>query len=316
MIPLKKPSFWAQKNNPIALLLSPFSVVYKLGYDLKEQLSRTYKSKLPVICVGNVTAGGAGKTTLVKWLLKNLPSNYSNPCVLMRGYGGQVKGPYCVSKEDSAVHVGDEAVMLRASVPVIISANRADGAKLAEELGFDLIIMDDGLQNPGLHKDFIILAVDGHYGLGNGQLLPAGPLRQPFKDAEKIADVVIVSEGANAKNIPADHPLRSHLKLGENSPAKDKKYVAFTGIANPKRFFLTLNENGYKVLKHIAFSDHHLYTTNEIDVLKSNAQALGCELITTEKDFVRLTDNQQRGLCYLPIEVEVENFPFHKIENL
>jgi tetraacyldisaccharide 4'-kinase len=253
---------------------------------------------VPVICVGNYHVGGAGKTPTVLALAKLLRDLGETPVVLSRGYGGKLRGPVKVDPErHAAADVGDEPLMLAASLPVVVSRERADGVPLARSLAATVILMDDGFQSPAVAKDTSLIVIDGHRGLGNGQVLPAGPLRAPLRPQIARTDaLIIVGNGTAADTIAVeiaaqDKPvLRAHLAPNETSVAalRGKRVLAFAGIGDPARFFCTLQAAGVDVARSRAFADHHAFSTQEIEGLIAEAKRDALTLVTTEKDMARL----------------------------
>jgi len=289
---LKTPSFWYDTDMPTPFYMNAFSIIYNFFYHIHQKSKPAYKAKIPVICVGNIVAGGSGKTPITRKIYDDIKSLYPNKkiCILSRGYKGKLKGPLIVNPiVHSANDVGDEPLMLSNNAEVIISTNRKKGARLAEKNGFDLIIMDDGLQNPGIYKDISIVVIDGHNGFGNEKLIPAGPLRESLKNGLSRANAFIINgnDSSDIKTkLPKDIPVfQSHIKSKEGSFDNSFEYVAFAGIAHPKSFEQSLNDAGIKYLEFHAFADHHNYTEKNLSLLS------GARLITTEKDYARLPKN-------------------------
>jgi tetraacyldisaccharide 4'-kinase len=249
-----------------------------------------FDAGIPVFCAGNAGVGGAGKTILVRDLLVRLPGK---PFALTRGHGGKLAGPLRV---DPAAHtpadVGDEALLLAATGPTILARDRAAGAKLALAEGATAIVMDDGLQNPGLLKTFSFLVIDGGYGFGNHLVLPAGPLREPVAAAAArcAAAVLIGPDTANAlAALPATLPvLRADLVPACGTPLAGIRVFAFAGIGRPEKFFASARQLGAVMAGEMPFSDHHRYTARDAALLLEQATALNARLVTTEKDFVKL----------------------------
>jgi tetraacyldisaccharide 4'-kinase len=253
---------------------------------------------IPVLCVGNYHVGGAGKTPTVLALAKLLRELGEVPVVLSRGYGGQLRGPIKVDpSRHEAADVGDEPLMLSATLPVVVSRQRADGVPLARSLGATVILMDDGFQSPVVAKDASLIVIDGNRGLGNGRVFPAGPLRAPLRPQLARTDaLVIVGDGTAAGTVAADIAaqgkpvLRAHLAPDEASVAalRGRRVLAFAGIGDPARFFGTLKTSGIDVVRSRAFADHHAFSKTEIDGLIAEAGRDGLTLVTTEKDLARL----------------------------
>jgi len=312
----KTPSFWyrdSASNTPlIERALGPFSKIYQLLYKFDQSMHTSYKASIPVICIGNLVAGGTGKTPTAIAMLQLIESNAlaKKPFFLIRGYGGAESGPLLVDLDvHTAWDVGDEALILAKYAPTVVGGNRAAGAQTAMEEGADLIVMDDGLQNTGIDKDLRLVVINGEMGLGNQKLMPAGPLRQTLEDGYDHAHgFILIGEDEHdvAKILPQDKPLlRAHLQpKTELSIDKDATYLAFAGLGYPEKFFnflrgaLQLN-----VAKTIAFSDHHPYDEDDLNELDTKAKALGAKLITTEKDFMRLPQIKGIHVETLPVEM-------------
>jgi tetraacyldisaccharide 4'-kinase len=262
---------------------------------------------LPVICCGNATAGGAGKTTVALDLGERLKARGLAAHFLLRGYGGRLKGP---ARVDLATHdsraVGDEALLLAAIAPTWVSADRAAGGAAAQAAGAQAIIMDDGLQNPTLEKTLSLLIIDGSYGFGNGRVIPSGPLREPvFAAAARCQAAVLIGEdetGALAQ-LPPDLPvLRARLVPGpEAAVLAGKPVVAFCGIANPRKFFATLQEAGAVLAARHPFADHYPFDDQEIRDILAEAEKLRATPVTTRKDIVRIPPALRPGIQVVSI---------------
>jgi tetraacyldisaccharide 4'-kinase len=281
------PQFW-KKKTAISHALLPFSLLYHAGTLLRSAMSAPEDADVPVICVGNAVAGGAGKTPAALYVAEILRACGKRPFFLTRGYGGSEKGPVLVdAARHTAKEVGDEPLLLARSCPTVVSRNRVQGAAFAAAAGADVIVMDDGFQNPHLHKNFSLLVVDGVYRFGNGRMLPAGPLREPVESALLRADAVMVIDGdLEAGHTPVFHGT---LMTGEQEAMlKDKRVIGFAGIAHPEKFLRTLEKIGCKVVDFLHFPDHHPYTDTELGALVERADAEGATLLTTAKDWVRI----------------------------
>ncbi len=303
-MPFKTPKFWYKPRGILSALLTPVSWLYQIGHFINQKIAPTaYHSKIPVICIGNAIAGGSGKTPTVISLVTLLKENgvFSNPHILTRGYGSDINKPTLV---DTSVHtakdVGDEAILLTKVAPTIISPDRSSGAKLAEENGADIIIMDDGLQNNTLRKDLTFLVIDRQIDFGNGKIIPAGPLRDSLASILDKTDCVIC----------IGRPLQSDKEVFEASikpqsfPDKNKKYIAFAGIGLPEKFKNTLLDLNTNLIGWYPFPDHHPFTSKDIELLKKEAQEKEAMLITTEKDYVRLDYEIRADIETLPISLE------------
>lgn len=310
-----QPKFWKVKSL-LAFLLLPFALLYWLVSVVRSVVTKKYHAKIPVICVGNVTVGGAGKTPVVLAITELLVAKGKKVAIASRGYKGDIKIPTQVDKARHTVNsVGDEPLMLAKIAPTYISAKRPLAIKMAEKNRADVVIMDDGLQNYTVAKDISFLVIDGKYGLGNGFIMPAGPLREGIASGISKVDAVIVV-GSDDTGI-LKHPALSFkaappiiiasLKPHGKLPDKNKKYLAFAGIGNPDKFFATLEENGYNVAERIVFADHYTYTNSDINNLIHKAEEIGAELITTEKDEVRLSLIDRKKIQVLPVRIEWEN---------
>jgi tetraacyldisaccharide 4'-kinase len=256
-----------------------------------------FKSSVPVVCVGNFVVGGAGKTPIALALAKIARSCGLQPGFLTRGYGGLERGPLVVDLESPfPERVGDEALLLAAAAPTVVAHDRPAGAALLTASGVDFIIMDDGFQNPSLAKDLVFVAVDSEVGVGNRMVLPAGPMRAPFKVQLRQADaLVIVGDGAAADPLVRAAAragrtiLRARLKPMRVRGWRKNPILAYAGIGRPEKFFSSLADIKAPVAKTMAFADHHRYTEVEAERLIAHADAAGLRLVTTEKDFARLT---------------------------
>lgn len=303
-MPFKTPDFWGQKNSIWGYILSPLSCLYLAAHRVNTQYRESYISTLPVICIGNIVAGGSGKTPAVIALVDLLKKEhiFCNIHILTRGYGGTLKGPTSLSLSgQSPRETGDEARLLAQHAHVILSADRPAGAKLAELAGADLLIMDDGLQNPSLSKTLSFLMMDDSFGLGNGRLIPAGPLREPVTDALNKTDAIILI----GTNMPfkTDKPVfNAHIKPGRILEPQTP-YIAFAGMGRPDKFLKTLQDMKINLIDFYAFADHHPYSEKEIQKLKESARMSGATLITTEKDMARLSSDLAEDIETLPISL-------------
>ncbi|MFT8243013.1 tetraacyldisaccharide 4'-kinase [Roseomonas sp. BN140053] len=291
---MRAPDFWSGDGGGLLpFLLSPVAALYASA--TARRVARPgWQSPVPVICCGNVTAGGAGKTTLALDLGRRLASRGVEVHFLSRGYGGKLKGPLRVdpAQHDSRA-VGDEALLLAAERPAWISADRAAGARAAIEAGAQAIVLDDGLQNPTLQKDLALLAIDGSYGFGNGWVIPSGPLREPVENAARRARAAVLigedATGALARLPPGLPVLRARLVPGpEAALLAGQPVFAFCGIGNPRKFFSSLQEAGAVIAGRSAFADHYPYDAGDLRDLLAQAEALRALPVTTRKDFVRL----------------------------
>lgn len=307
---MRAPEFWTRGDflsQLLVALLTPIGWLYSWTVRYRAGHTIPYRAAAKVVCVGNLTAGGTGKTPVALAIAKALIARGARLVFLTRGYGGRITGPAFVAADDRAVHVGDEPLLLASVAPVIVSADRAAGAKLAEESGFDTIIMDDGHQNFSLTKDLSLIVVDAETGFGNGRVLPAGPLRESVRQGLARADAVIVNgKGAPTLGGFAGPVLKSHLVQDDSMLHAGAPVVAFAGIGRPSKFFDALAAQGVAVAEQRPYGDHHIYTQAEMARLKARARALGAILVTTEKDFVRLTPAEREGIVAVPVQTQFD----------
>jgi tetraacyldisaccharide 4'-kinase len=294
---MREPDWWWLPGGKSLLLLSPIAAMY--GAVAWWRMRATGKSAgVPVICLGNLTVGGAGKTPAALAVAHALLAEHVRPFFLSRGYGGRRAGPLRVSAAtDRAVDVGDEPLLLARLAPTIVARDRLAGAKFARSCGASVVVMDDGFQNPSLAKDLAILLIDGTRGIGNGRIIPAGPLRAPLKTQIAHAQaLIIVGPPAGAAAV-ADVARRYGIAIyhGRLEPdannltaLRRRKVLAFAGIGNPDKFFATLREAAIEVAERASFPDHHCYSAADAQALIARAEAQNLMLITTEKDRVRL----------------------------
>ncbi|HEY8964495.1 MAG TPA: tetraacyldisaccharide 4'-kinase [Alphaproteobacteria bacterium] len=286
---VRQPHFWSVKHHPFSVMLTPISWLWTGVSALRAQMIKPYTSSVAVICIGNITAGGTGKTPTAITIAQALQGK--KVAFLTRGYGGKQKRPLLIQNATDAAQYGDEAILLSRHAPTIVSKNRVAGLKIAEQQGFDVVIADDGFQNPSFAKTKSILVIDGAIGLGNGSVIPAGPLRESAKKAAARADAILIV-GNDATYVAAYFPhkpvWRGDFKVAANAPDITQPYVAFAGIGRPEKFFNTLGDHGYMLAETVSFPDHHVYSDADIKRLQRLAQRHQAQLITTEKDRVKL----------------------------
>ena len=298
---MRDPAFWWADHSPAATLLAPVGALYG-AIAARRMVRPGRKAPVPVICVGNFTLGGAGKTPTSIALARLLLESGYCPFFLSRGYGGRVAGPVQVEHQ-RAIEVGDEPLLLRRVAPTIVAHDRPAGAQAAAKAGADAIVMDDGLQNPSVEKDLAIAVIDGRRGIGNGRIFPAGPLRAPLEaQLDHIDAVLVVGSVGRAAERVIDVAQRRGLPVlhGELRPAPHavaalagKPVLAFAGIADPEKFFATLEAHGIPTVIRKPFPDHHRYAVNEMAALVACAQRESLTLVTTEKDMVRLREEPE-----------------------
>ncbi len=306
---MRPPDFWSRppsRPGLMARLLSPLGFVY--GRIVRSRLRRApaYRPAAPVICIGNLTLGGAGKTPVAIAILQRLTAMRASPVALSRGYGGAAAGPLQVEPDHLASEVGDEPLLLARHAPAIIAKDRAAGARAAMEAGAGVIVMDDGFQNPALPKDLSIAVIDSETGFGNGRVFPAGPLRESAADGLARADAVILM---GRGSFDPGHPvtLRAQLRAPMAAAFDDRRVVAFAGIGRPEKFFQSLQRAGADIIAVFSYPDHHAYGEDDIQRMKALSRARGAALVTTEKDYVRLPPRLRKGVLTLPVEAQFED---------
>ncbi len=290
---MRPPAFWAGSPSSLpARLLAPVGTV--IAAATARRVARPgWSASVPVICCGNVTLGGAGKTVVALDLAGRIGAAGRAVHVLLRGYGGAAHGPRRVRAGDDCATVGDEALLLAAVAPTWTGADRAASARAAIAAGATALVLDDGLQNPSLTKTLSLLVIDGGFGFGNARVVPSGPLREPVEAgaARCQAAVLIGPDRTGAAGVlpPRLPVLRARLVPGpEIAALAGRPVLAFAGIGRPEKFFATLEEAGARLLAAVPFADHHPYRPTEIRRLLDRAARLGAVAVTTAKDAVRL----------------------------
>jgi len=298
------PEFW-QRSGLVSDVLAPLGWAYDALGALRRRFATPYRCAVPVICVGNIVAGGAGKTPVVLSLALWLQDKGKRPHILSRGYGGALPGPLRVDPAaHSADQVGDEPLLLAAAAPTWIGSDRIASAKAAIAAGAELLLLDDGFQNPALHYDLALIVIDGGYGLGNGRVMPAGPLREAASAALARASAVVVI-GESSKRLRLDGPpcLSARLAPRDAADLVGRRIFAFAGIGRPAKFIATLQELGATVTGTRSFADHHRFTESELAALDAAARARDALLVTTEKDWVRLPPRWREAIRALKVEL-------------
>ena len=311
------PPFWWQAPDWRAYALYPISAIYGTVARRRMTAARREPIDVPVLCVGNFTVGGAGKTPVAIALARQARRMKLSPGFLSRGFGGKFPVPHVVDvHRDSARHVGDEPLLLAAHAPVAVTPDRAAGAKLLASRGCDFLIMDDGFQSARIHMDYALLVVDGRRGVGNGHVIPGGPVRAPLVHQMRFVQGLLkVGEGEAANDIirmaaRAGRPVyEAHTEIRDPQQFAGRRFLAFAGIGDPGKFFDTVTQAGGTVEMTRSFADHHFFTRDDLDDLTTAAAEKGLELITTAKDAVRLRHGASHerefaaGLSVLEIEL-------------
>ena len=308
---MRAPEFWQAHGSPmaglVAGLLAPLGNAWDAATRVRRAIAQPYRAPVPVICVGNLVAGGAGKTPVVLALAGEIAASGVRVHIVTRGYGGRLAGPLRVdpARHDAAA-VGDEPLLLATAAPSWVARNRAAGVREAVAAGAEAILLDDGFQNPSVAKDVALVVVDAEYGFGNRRVIPAGPLREPVAAGLARADaVVLLGEGDAPRGVAEAgcRVLRAGLEPVGGEPFVDAPVVAFAGIGHPEKFFATLRRLGARVLAAHAFPDHRPYGASEIARLRDEAKHTGAQLVTTAKDWVRLPSASGDGIAVLEVAI-------------
>lgn len=314
---MREPRFWARDVDPksreaaplFRILCSPAAWLYAAITRRKIATTTPTSVSAKVVCVGNLTAGGVGKSPVVAGLRQHIETKHQlRVATLSRGYKGKLKGPLKVDPDQhSATDVGDEPLMLAQTGEAWIGADRSAAGQEMSSDGVDIILMDDGHQNPGLHKDLSLIVVDSVAGFGNGFVIPKGPLREPVLEGLSRADAVIILGDGNPPAIIYDSELPVfHGRIAPTREIEEGPYVAFAGIGRPEKFFDTLANAGAVLADAIPYPDHYTYTPSDLRYLRQLARERGARLITTEKDMARLAPADRDDIETLPIELQFD----------
>ncbi len=315
---MKSPDFWYRPVDWRARALSPLGSIYAKATARRIIKANPIKLDVPVICVGNINVGGTGKTPTVIALVERLRGSGLTPHIVSKGYGGRLDGPVQVNERThSANDVGDEPLLLSAFAPTWVSKDRTQGGQAAVAAGAEVILLDDGHQNPSIHKDLSLVVVDAMRGFGNKRVLPSGPLREPVEAGLARADALLSIGNQKAQARFAglnDLPARLPHLTGQLTPLQtgmdwaDMRVLAFAGIGMPDKFFATLKGLGADVVHQEPLDDHQTLSDALLSRLASEATTLGAQLVTTEKDAVRLPASFKSQVLTLPVRLAVEDW--------
>ena len=292
----RSPDFWWSPPSIYSRMLMPAEAIYASIASRRMQRAPQFTARIPVICVGNFVAGGAGKTPVALALGKILADAGKRPGFLSRGYGGSLSGPAVVDPQShSAAEVGDEPLLLAKRAITVVARDRVAGARLIEKAAIDCIILDDGFQNPGLKKTQSWVVVDGVAGVGNGRCIPAGPLRAPLDLQLRHADTIVAMGEGRGRDVMTEichragiDVIAASLDLSFDDGLRNDDLLAWCGIGRPGKFFDSLDRAGLRVTRRIAFADHHRLSETEARDLLRAARIHDSVPVTTEKDFVRM----------------------------
>ena len=313
MINLKYPNFWSKKTWLSSIMIF-FSYIYIFLGFVRTQTTKKIVLRQKIICVGNITLGGSGKTQIVAWLAQKLIQKNISFVIVTKAYKSRLAKVKLVEKTDTAKEVGDESVMLRKYGSVIAAKKINYALPLIHQINPEIVILDDGMQNPVLQKNLQILTIDSLNGIGNNRIFPAGPLRESLKSGLAKSDLIFMIGNNKCKdssligNISlSQRPyFAAAIKLKENLD-KDIEYIAFAGIGNPEKFYSLLLENNLKIKQYMSFGDHHNYSDEEVKKLIDLAKLNNASLITTEKDYVKLANKYKELVICARVGLEFEN---------
>jgi tetraacyldisaccharide 4'-kinase len=314
---MREPHFWtvtekrARASAPmIKLLMTPLSMIY--GWAGKRRIARTVPedSGLPVVCIGNLTLGGAGKTPVTAAARAHYAKHGARAASLSRGYHGDIVDPTHVNPlTHTAANVGDEPLMLAATGEAWISKDRPAGARAMKEAGVQIIVMDDGHQNPTLRKSLSLVVIDATNPFGNGHIFPKGPLREPVAEGLARADgVILMNDGELPAALENYKGVVLRARLAPLAPLPPGRYIAFAGIGRPERFFDSLQkQEGVELAEGVPYPDHHAFTPSDLAYLMKLSKERDARLVTTDKDHVRLPPDMKGNVMRASVEAKFED---------
>jgi tetraacyldisaccharide 4'-kinase len=309
---MKTPKFWYEPPSWKASIFLPLGLLYNLFSSLRLKFGTPKKFNCFTICVGNLNIGGTGKTPATIALAQHFQARQLNVHIVSRGYKGQFRGTFLVNpKKHKSDQVGDEPLLMSEFTPVWVSEKRKNGIAAAERAGAQIVLLDDGYQDPSINKDFSFVVVDGKKGFGNKKCIPAGPLRENINQGLKRCDALIIVGKIDykfndlPKSIKIMHAKLEPLQTGMDWT--DGKYLAFAGIADPNKFFATLDSLGANLVDCVALNDHQKLNRKILRRLERDALTAEAQLVTTEKDAVRLPTNFRNKVISVPVRMIFDN---------
>ena len=316
---MKAPQFWYEPNTWKAKFLYPLGYFYNLLTLLRGKLAKPQSYSCLTICIGNLNVGGTGKTPTTIALAQHFLKKGLQVHVVSRGYKGKFQGTFLVDpQKHKSDEVGDEPLLMSEFTSVWVSNKRKNGIAAAENAGAQIVLLDDGFQDPSFHKDFSLIVVDGEKGFGNKKCMPAGPLRENIVQGFKRADALVIVGQRIYKfdtfptHLKIIHSTLKPIETGMNW--KEGKYLAFAGIADPSKFFKTLRSLGANLIDCVALSDHQKLNGQVLKRLERKANSAHAQLVTTEKDAVRLSNTYRKKVLSLPVRIEFDDK--NELENL
>ena len=316
---MKAPQFWYEPNTWKAKFLYPLGYFYNLLTLLRGKLAKPQSYSCLTICIGNLNVGGTGKTPTTIALAQHFLKKGLQVHVVSRGYKGKFQGTFLVDpQKHKSDEVGDEPLLMSEFTSVWVSNKRKNGIAAAENAGAQIVLLDDGFQDPSFHKDFSLIVVDGEKGFGNKKCMPAGPLRENIVQGFKRADALVIVGQRIYKfdtfptHLKIIHSTLKPIETGMNW--KEGKYLAFAGIADPSKFFKTLRSLGANLIDCVALSDHQKLDGQVLKRLERKAISAHAQLVTTEKDAVRLSKTFRKKVLSLPVRIEFDDK--NELENL